>query len=885
MELRRKESNMSKYVYSLNEHTHPLLSQVGGKAANLIKLSAIDDINLPDGFCITTIAYAETFERSKELDKLISQLMETKANDMDSISRLSASIRDIIIKTDIPKDICDEIKMHLDKMGKDKAYAVRSSATAEDLPCASFAGQHDTYLNVMGYKNILEHVIRCWASLFTDRAIVYRVQNGFDHKEVKLAVIVQEMIMADMSGVMFTADPISSNRKVISIDACCGLGEGLVSGRVSSDNYKVRNNIITDKNIPVKSIGIYAKENGGVAETAIDDELKSKQLLSDNQILDLEGLGRKIESHFSYPQDIEWCISNSQIFILQSRPITTMYPIPDIKKGEKRVYISSGHLQMMTDPIKPLGMFFFKSVIGNPPSQEIGGRLYLDLSNDISTPFGRAITKYLLGMLGDILMTNATLKVMNNKKFIKELPKGKEKVFNMKNNSGAMKIMINAYKAYKENDSEIVRQLIDKEENDIIKMGETLSELSGDEAFEFICQDHNNRRQKIANPRNAGILTAVMLSIQSFDKKIKKWLGEPNAADTIIMSVPNSITTDTGFSLMDVSDVIRDYPQVIAYLNNPCKETFFEDIDKLDGGKHVNESLKKYLNEYGMRCSGDIDITALRWIEDPTKLIPIIQSNIKNFDPDASRYKFQHGKIQSKKRVDELVEKVRKLSGGNRKVKKIKRMANLIRNYIGFREYPKFSYMKRYYLYKKAMLKEAEKLVQKSIISQSEDIYYLYFDELRAIVNGQEFDASVISKRKKDYKHFTTLTPPRVMTSDGEIITGEYETKDIPKDALQGLPVSAGIVEGKARIVKNLKDASFSEGDILVTEFTDPSWTPTFVSIKGLVTEVGGLTTHGAVIAREYGLPAVVSVNNATKLIKDGQLIRLNGTEGYIEFI
>jgi len=212
-------------------------------------------------------------------------------------------------------------------------------------------------------------------------------------------------------------------------------------------------------------------------------------------------------------------------------------------------------------------------------------------------------------------------------------------------------------------------------------------------------------------------------------------------------------------------------------------------------------------------------------------------------------------------------------------------MASLIRNYIGYREYPKFSYMKRYYIYKEAMLKEAKKLIQKGYINELEDIYYLYFDELRSIVNGKEFDNSIISKRKKDYEKFKKLTPPRVMTSDGEIITSEYETINLPENALPGLPVSAGVVEGRARIVKSLKDSFLSEDDILITEFTDPSWTPAFVSIKGLITEVGGLTTHGAVIAREYGLPVVVSVRDATKLIKDGQLIRLNGNEGYIEFL
>ena len=412
-----------------------------------------------------------------------------------------------------------------------------------------------------------------------------------------------------------------------------------------------------------------------------------------------------------------------------------------------------------------------------------------------------------------------------------------------------------------------------------------IQNLSGDEVFTYIAQDHDNRRVKLMKPPNAGVITAVMLSTNWFNSKIKKWLGEENAADTIIMSIPNSVTTDTGFSLIDVADVVRNYPEVIDYLNDPRDQTFFEDISKLDGGKLVCDSIKGYLRKYGMRCSGDIDITVPRWSEKPTDLIPLILNNIKNFEPGASALKYEQGKAQSEKRIQELVSQVEKLPRGKKKAKKIRRMASLIRNYIGYREYPKFSYMKRYLIYKEAMLKEADNLLQSGVLNEVEDIYYLHFDELRAVVNGKKLDDQLISERKKDYEEFEKLTPPRVMTSDGEIITGEYDRDNLPENALPGLAVSTGIVEGRARIVKNIKDASLSEGDILVAEFTDPSWTPAFVSIKGLVTEVGGLMTHGAVIAREFGLPAVVSVRDATTLIKDGQLIRLNGNEGYIEIL
>ncbi len=876
---------MNSYVYDFNELMTPKISEVGGKATNLIKLFKTDEINLPEGFCITTTAYTEMFKDNNELNILLTQLSQIKMNEFNHISEISGKIRDVIIRTTIPEKIKHEIVINLTKLGKDKSYAVRSSATAEDLPTASFAGQHDTYLNVIGLDNILNNISKCWASLFTDRAVIYRARNGYDHRKVCLAVVVQQMVLSDVSGVMFTADPITSNRKIVSIDASFGLGEALVSGHVNTDTYKVYDGRITDKKISSKNTGIYAKQDGGTEEIVINEKLKNTQTLSDHQILELERLGRQIETYFSYPQDIEWCILNDKIYVVQSRPMTTLYPLPDVKKDDKRIYMSSGHLQMMTSSIKPLGMFFFKSIIGNLPSEEIGGRLYLDMSHDLSTFFGRKIAKYLLNEIGDTLLTNAVVKVISNKKLISSLPKGKGKVFDMEKTSGPLAIMFNAYKAYRHNDSDIVKEIIDKEEKDIKMMRQELQGLSGDEVFEYIYNDHDNRRIKIATPQNAGVLTAGLLSARVFDKKVKKWIGEANAADSIIMSIPNSITTETGLSLMDVTDVIRDYKEVIDYLNNPCEKTFFEDISKLEGGKKVCEAFNQYLSKYGARCSGDIDITVPRWVENPIELIPSILSNLENFESGASKRKFEQGRIDSEARIQELIDKVEKLPRGKRKAKKIRRMANLIRNYIGFREYPKFSYMKRYYIYKEAMLKETKKLMQKNLINELEDIYYLYFDELRAMINGQEFDKNIITKRKKDYEGYKKLTPPRVMTSDGEVIIGEYETNELPEKTLVGLPVSAGVVEGRARIVKNLKESFLLEGEILVTEFTDPSWTPTFVSIKGLITEVGGLSTHGAIIAREYGLPAVVSVTDATKLIKDGQLIRLNGTNGYIEFL
>jgi rifampicin phosphotransferase len=225
------------------------------------------------------------------------------------------------------------------------------------------------------------------------------------------------------------------------------------------------------------------------------------------------------------------------------------------------------------------------------------------------------------------------------------------------------------------------------------------------------------------------------------------------------------------------------------------------------------------------------------------------------------------------------------LPDGEQKAAEAKQMIDLIRNFAGYREYPKYELVSRYFIYKQALLKEAAQLRQANVLNEIEDIYYLTFEELREVVRTHAINYEVINDRKEEFKLFEKLTPPRVLTSDGECLSGKYNREDLPAGAIIGLPVSSGTIEGRARVILKMEDANLEEGDILVTTFTDPSWTPLFVSIKGLVTEVGGLMTHGAVIAREYGLPAVVGVENATRLIKDGQRIRVNGTDGYVEVV
>lgn len=848
---------------------------VGGKGANLGELSKIEGIHVPDGFCISTEAFKRIFGETSSINELLDQLSLLKVEYRDKISELSGEIRRVIEGIAIPPDIHEEITRLLSGLGENTPFAVRSSATAEDLPTASFAGQQDTYLNIIGKEAILKHISKCWASLFTERAVTYRLQNGFDHRKVHLSVIVQKMVFPQAAGILFTADPVTSNRKVVSIDASFGLGEALVSGLVNAEIYKVRGGKVIDKKISTKKLAIYALKDGGTKEQEIEPERQNRQALTDEQILQLERMGRKIEEHFGRPQDIEWCLVDDTFYIVQSRPITTLYPIPEANDQENHVYVSVGHQQMMTDPMKPLGLSFYL-LTTNAPMCKAGGRLFVDVTHMLASPVSR---KTIIDVLGksDPLIKDALMTIVERGDFIKSLPNDKEAPSPGRSNTDML--------AQFENDPTIVSYLIKSSQTSIEELKQNIQTKSGSDLFDFILEDIQQLKKILFDPQSLGVIMAAMDASSWINEKMNEWLGEKNAADTLSQSVPNNITSEMGLALLDVADVIRPYPEVIDYLQHVKNDNFLDELVKFDGGQETRDAICAFLNKYGMRCSGEIDITKPRWSEKPTTLVPMILTNIKNFEPNASNRIFGQGRQEALKKEQELLERLKQLPDGERKAKETKRMISLIRNFIGYREYPKYGMINRYFVYKQAILKEAEQLVQANVIDEKEDIYYLTYEELREVVRTNKLDYPIISKRKDEYKYYEKLTPPRVITSDGEIIAGEYKRENLPAEAIVGLPVSSGVIEGRARVILNMEEADLEDGDILVTSFTDPSWTPLFVSIKGLVTEVGGLMTHGAVIAREYGLPAVVGVENATKLIKDGQRIRVHGTEGYVEIL
>jgi pyruvate,water dikinase len=863
---------MGCYVLGFEEIDKTQVAVVGGKGAHLGELSRVQGVRVPAGFCVKTDAFQRIMAEAPSIPKRLEELSRLRPDDREAIRALSTEVRGTLEGIAIPDDLAAAITRPLARLGPQAAYAVRSSATAEDLPTASFAGQQDTYLNVVGSTAILQHVSRCWTSLFNERAVTYRLRNGLDHRKVQMAVVVQRMVFPHAAGVLFTADPATGNRKVASVEASFGLGEALVSGLVNADIYKVRDGKVVAKAVATKQLAIHASPAGGTQQQAIEPERQEQPALTDAQVVRLAQLGRQIEAHFGCPQDVEWCLVDGDFQIVQSRPITTLFPIPAAGDRENHVYVSVGHQQMMTNAMKPLGLSLFQLTAGRP-MYEAAGRLFVDVTRELASPARRAGLLQVLGK-GDPLISDALETILARGDFIRSLaddaPGGPPA-------GGAPGPM--------EPDPAIVTELIGRSQASIAASEREIRKKSGSALLDFILADIQELRRILFDPQNRQVIMAGMEAIWWLNEQLQVWLGERSAADTLTQSVPHNVTSEMGLALLDVADVIRPHPDAVAFLQHVEDEGFLDELPRLAGGREARDAIRGWLDKYGMRCVGEIDVTRPRWSERPSTLVPLILANVKNFEPGAGKRRFERGRLEAWNKEQELLQRLRSLPNGERKAEEAKRMIDRVRTFVGYREYPKYGIISRYFVYKQALLKEAERLVVAHVLGDKEDIFYLTLAELQDVVRKNQVDDQLIRQRKDAFRWYLTLTPPRVLTSDGEVITGAYRRDNLPTGALVGLPVSAGAVEGRARVILDMAQADLEPGDILVTAYTDPSWTPLFVAIKGLVTEVGGLMTHGAVIAREYGLPAVVGVEHATRRIRDGQRIRVHGTDGYIEIL
>ena len=656
---------MGSYVLGFQEIGQTEVAVVGGKGAHLGELSRIGGIRVPAGFCVTTDAFRRIMADAPSSDDRLDRLSRLSPDDRGAIRTLSAGIRRTLEGIAIPDDLAAAITRSVARLGEQAAYAVRSSATAEDLPTASFAGQQETYLNVVGSAAILQHVSRCWASLFTERAVTYRLRNGFDHRLVHMAVVVQQMVFPQAAGILFTADPVTSNRKVACVEASFGLGETLVSGRVNADVYKVRDGEVVAKAVGIKQLAIAASPAGGTQEVAIEPERQEQPALTDAQVVRLAQLGRRIEAHFGHPQDIEWCLVDDGFQIVQSRPITTLFPIPATSDEGNHVYVSVGHQQMMTDPMKPLGLSLWQLTTPRPMS-EAGGRLFVDVAQALGSPASRAGLLKALGrsdpLIGDALQT-----ILERGDFIPALP-----------DEGPGVTPGGSAPAPIETDPAIVAELIERSQASIATLKGDIRAKSGSALLDFILADIQELKRILFDPQSLQVIMAATDATWRLNEQLQAWLGEKDAADILAQSVPHNVTSEMGLALLDVADVIRAHPDVVAFLQRVEDESFLDELPTLEGGRQARDAIQAYLGKYGMRCVGEIDITRPRWSERPTTLVPMILGNIQNFEPGAGERRFEQGRLEAWTKEQEVLEQLQALPDGGRKAEEARQMIDRV---------------------------------------------------------------------------------------------------------------------------------------------------------------------------------------------------------------
>ena len=866
---------MEKYILRFSDIDESNAGLVGFKAVSLSAMKK-SGINVPDGFLVTTEAY-KAFLRHNDLTRLLTNIMITKEE--------SEELREQIKNAEIPDDVYDEIKSALDELSDEEFYAVRSSAVGEDSLFASFAGQQDTFLNVTE-ENIKKTILGCFASLFTDKVIYYRIHNSV--KVAEMAVIIEKMIPAHIAGVMFTSDPSTGSRDIISIEASFGLGASIVSGVVSPDVYKFDKTAMTilSRTISRKKKAVLPMSDGGTVDVDIPADHMSDPAISDETIGKLCLAAINIEGLFGCPQDIEWCMDSEDIYIVQSRPITTLFPTPESISGNKgmRTYFSLSHAQMMLDPISPMGISVLKMLMpygDDGDSRYIcsaGGRIYADASELLKSHFLRKKIPRYLEILSP-LMGKAALKLVTRADY-------PQRVWRVKNRAWIaffrlLPAILGIMKNYSSKDTEGMLGRI----NNLTRLA--ISDLRNEmEASNVGTRKLEIARKKlnIDNMMNQ-MIPLFMPGVISLAKLLRleeKYLRQRKYTDAIVAGLEGNITARIGIMIGDMADFVRESDLLKKEFSDTNYKTLIQRISALDDCVDFQKIFSDFFKLYGMRCAGEIDMATERWQENPEYIAKAVMSIAETAEPDAHNLRNEHNKLASADMEKEFIEEVSKKQGWF-KARKIKRLIKTCKDMLPAREHPKHLIVNLMQLFKNQISEEALKLVEAGLLETKNDVFYCEYSEFLAAVKAESSLKDIVIKRKEEYIKYNRLIPPYVMTSEGEAVTAAYEKPR--RDAIFGVPTSSGVVEGTARVIKNYGDDVVKKGEILVAPFLDSGATPMLVNAAGIVMENGGILSHGTIIAREYGLPAVAGVENALLKIKTGDKIRVDGNLGYIEFI
>ncbi|HSB02498.1 MAG TPA: PEP/pyruvate-binding domain-containing protein [Anaerolineales bacterium] len=868
------------------------LENAGGKGLNLLRLTRAG-FAVPRGFIISTGAYREFVDANRLLPAIQSMLTNLSAEDAGALERASAQIRAAFSAGKMPDETQSAVRAAYADV-ENKPVAVRSSATAEDLPDLSFAGQQDTYLNVIGGEQLLQAVIHCWSSLWTARAIGYRLRNHIDHEEAALAVVVQEMVQSEASGVLFTANPLTGLRNETVIDATLGLGEALVSGQVEPDHYVMdtRSQRLLTKTLGAKKISTRGKTGGGVE--VIEENAEARQALSDEEILRVAAIGGQIQQEYGFPQDIEWAFADHQLYILQSRPITSLFPVPEISLDPLIVWFSFGAVQGLVGPMTPLGIDTVRHTFAGagrmfgtqvkPNEEDIlvpaGERLWIKISDVIRHPIGSRVIGGALGFIEPsagkilkLLIDDPRLGAGAGRMKFSMLQRLSR--FALPVLGRFVRNMLRPEKARAEFDTVIEASLASAQ---IAPAPDRFGRLMN--AVTFI-QEHIANAIAFLLPHFIPIFAPSIAALNLLNEIAG---NDRTLALEITRSLPQNVTTEMDLTLWKTATEIRADPKSTEEFRVSDALTLARRYRNGNLSSAAQNAITRFLEKYGMRGVGEIDFGQPRWREDPTPIMHTLQSYLNIEDASAPDTLFLKGQQAAQNAIEKLAAKARKQSGGWLKEKLVRGAARRIRLLMGARESPKFFIIRAMGIARKALLEAGEEFAQAGVISQANDLGFLKLDELESLARNEIRDwKSLITERRVIYeRELRRRQVPRILVSDGRAFYEGLGSETDTGNVITGSPVSPGVAEGVVHVIFDPRGAQLAPGEILVCPGTDPAWTPLFMAAGGLITEVGGMMTHGSVVAREYGIPAVVGVHQATTRLKDGQRVRVDGTTGQI---
>jgi phosphohistidine swiveling domain-containing protein len=885
-------------VLPFNAVDRTALAIAGGKAANLGELTR-GGLPIPEGFCVTTTAY-DLVTRDAGLDSILTGLAETRPDDTARLAELAEKARSGLLEAHVPETLAEAIATAYRALGDGASVpvAVRSSATAEDLPYASFAGQQDTYLNVVGVDALIDAVRRCWTSLWTDRAVSYRASNGIDPRTVRLAVAVQKMVEAAVSGVLFTANPLTGRRRQAVIDASPGLGEAIVSGAVNPDHFVVdtATGETVERRLGDKRVVIRAAAGGGTQRVELAEH-SDEASLSEAQIRALVALGARVEAHYGSPQDTEWAIdADGRIWLLQARPITTLFPLPDgapPTDADLRVYFSVNVAQGVYRPLTPMGLQAFKligssmsALFGHSPSDrysgpvpltEGAGRLFVDVTPALRSKLARRLldlaarnmeartAPILRHLAADPRLTPiATPRWSVLRAVLLLLVRGR--------------IPLRVAQALLH--PEVARDRAKHLEAELRALNNAPRTASAAESLAAVERLFLGGAPRILP--NVAPLFATGLGANALAGMLLGDLATEDERRVVLRGLPHNPTTEMDLSLWALAEKIHADPAAVRIV----RETAPEQVAREYHGGVLPPTLQKgladFLRDYGHRGVAEIDVGLPRWSEDPAYILGVLANYLQLDDPElAPDVQFRRAAREAEAMVADLTR--RASHKGPLRGALVRFLLRRARALAGLREMPKFCIVLLLAQARSLLWSVGEDLAASGRLEKAEDVFFVTLPEARAALAGEDL-RPVVRERRADYEHeLKRRHVPRVLLSDGTEPAAE-EALDATDGALRGTPASSGTVTARARVILDPTNALLEPGEILVAPSTDPGWTPLFLTAGGLVMEMGGAMSHGAVVAREYGIPAVVGVPDATESIASGEQITVDGSAGAILF-